>query len=71
MSNRSRAKASTKTSSWPYRVRLPGFVRDDDVGLGDVIKQATAGVGVHPCGGCAKRAEVLNRWFMIAGRRSE
>ena len=32
----------------PYRVRLPGFVKDEEIGLGDVIKRATyRSVSVH------------------------
>ncbi len=53
----------------PYRVRLPGFISDEDVGLGDVIKRATSTVGIMPCGGCAKRAAALNRWVAFSGRR--
>jgi hypothetical protein len=53
-----------------HRVRLPGFVADDDVGLGDVIKRATSLVGIRPCGGCERRAAALNRWMSFAGRRS-
>jgi hypothetical protein len=53
----------------PYRVRLPGFVSDEEVGLGDVIKRATSTVGIRPCGGCDRRAEALNRWFTFSGRR--
>ena len=30
----------------PYRVRLPGFVSEEDVGLGDAIKRATSTVGI-------------------------
>lgn len=44
-----------------YRVRLPGFLVDEEVGLGDVIKRATSAAGVRPCGGCEQRAERLNR----------
>jgi hypothetical protein len=54
----------------PYRVRLPGSLVDHEVGLGDVIKRATAAVGVRPCGGCDRRAATLNRWFVFSGRRS-
>ncbi len=25
----------------PYRVRLPGFITDEEIGLGDVIKRCT------------------------------
>jgi hypothetical protein len=46
----------------PYRMRLPGFLLDEDeVGLGDVIKRATSLAGIKPCAGCARRAETLNR----------
>jgi hypothetical protein len=45
----------------PYRVRLPGFVKDDEIGLGDVIKRATYSVGIRPCAGCGRRAAALNR----------
>ena len=49
----------------PYRVRLPGFVSDREIGLGDVVKRATYAVGMRPCGGCERRAVVLNRWFVL------
>ena len=52
----------------PYRVRLPGFVTDEDVGLGDAIKRATSAVGITPCGGCGRRADALNRWMVFSGR---
>ena len=45
-----------------HRVRLPGFIVDEDVGLGDIIKRATYRMGIAPCGGCEKRAVALNRW---------
>ena len=53
----------------PYRVRLPGFINDQDVGLGDVIKRATYAMGVKPCGGCQRRAAALNRWMVFSGKR--
>ena len=52
----------------PYRVRLPGFITDEEVGLGEVIKRATASVGIRPCGGCDRRAAALNRWLVFSGR---
>lgn len=55
----------------PYRVRLPGFITNEDIGLGDVMKRATSAVGIRPCGGCARRAATLNRWFAFTGRRSK
>ncbi len=51
-----------------YRVRLPGFITDEDIGLGDVIKRATHTLGIKPCGGCERRAVALNRWFVFTGR---
>ncbi len=44
-----------------FRVRLPGFVRDEEIGLGDVVKRITYAAGIRPCGGCEKRAAALNR----------
>jgi hypothetical protein len=58
-----------QTQSQPYRVRLPGFVIDEDIGLGDVIKQATSTIGIRPCGSCEQRAAALNRWLAFTGRR--
>ena len=54
----------------PYKVRLPGFLSEEDVGLGDLIKRATSSVGIQPCGGCEKRAAALNRRLTFTGRRS-
>lgn len=53
----------------PYRMRLPGFVSDKDIGLGDAIKHATSTVGIRPCGGCGQRAATLNRLFVFSGGR--
>jgi len=53
----------------PHLVRLPGFIADKDVGLGDLIKHMTYTVGIKPCGGCEQRATALNRWLTFSGRR--
>ena len=53
----------------PHRVRLPGFISDEEVGLGDVIKRATYAMGIKPCGGCERRAATLNRWMVFSGKR--
>ena len=45
------------------RVHLPGFLVEEPIGLGDVIKRATYAVGWRACSGCERRAEVLNRWI--------
>lgn len=54
-----------------HRVRLPGFISDQEVGLGDVIKRATYAIGLKPCGGCERRAATLNRWVRFSGRRQK
>jgi hypothetical protein len=61
--------AAEKDERQPYRVRLPGFISEQELGLGDVIKRATYAIGVKPCGGCARRAAALNRWMVFSGRR--
>jgi hypothetical protein len=61
--------STEKRQRKPYRVRLPGFVSEEDVGLGDAIKRATSTVGIKPCGECGRRAAALNRWMVFSGRR--
>ena len=61
--------SADKSEHQPHRVRLPGFINDEDIGLGDVIKRATSAVGVRPCDDCARRAMLLNRWLVFSGRR--
>ncbi len=64
------SETTGKSERQPYRVRLPGFITDEEIGLGDVIKQATSAVGIRPCDDCRKRAAMLNRWMVFSGRRS-
>jgi hypothetical protein len=49
----------------PYRVRLPGFISDEQIGLGDVVKRITYSAGIQSCGGCGRRAAALNRWMVF------
>jgi hypothetical protein len=63
----------TKASRGPRerrsrQVRLPGFVVDEAIGLGDAIKRATSYAGIRPCGGCEHRAAALNRWLVFTRR---
>jgi hypothetical protein len=53
----------------PRRMRLPGFITDDDVGLGDVVARVTHAAGIRPCEGCRRRAASLNRWLVFTGPR--
>jgi hypothetical protein len=55
------------TEHQSYRVRLPGFITEEDIGLGDAIKRVTYTLGIRPCGGCERRAAALNRWFVFTG----
>jgi hypothetical protein len=49
----------------PRKVRLPGFITGDEVGLGDVVQRATYAMGIKPCGGCDRRAAAMNRWMVF------
>jgi hypothetical protein len=54
-----------------HHLRLPGFVGDEDIGLGDVFKRATSYFGIQACGGCEQRRTALNRWMVFGrGRRT-
>ncbi len=70
MSEQAKQDRAENRGKQPHRVRLPGFLIADEVGLGDVIKRATSAVGIRPCGGCAQRAAALNRWLVFSSRRS-
>ena len=56
-------------SGQPYRVSLPGFVSDEDLGLGDAIKRTASAFGIRPCNGCERRAAALNRRLVFVGRK--
>jgi hypothetical protein len=64
------SETTDKSMQHPHRVRLPGFIMDEEIGLGDVIKRATSAAGIRPCDDCARRAAMLNRWMVFSGRRS-
>lgn len=52
-----------ETQRLTHRVRLPGFLVEEEIGLGDFIKRATYAMRIKPCAGCEKRAAALNRWM--------
>ena len=52
-----------KTEREPHRVRLPGFLLEQETGLGDAVKRITYAMGIKPCGACERRAAALNRWM--------
>jgi hypothetical protein len=58
-------KSHDSANDEPYRVRLPGFISDEEIGLGNVVKRATYAMGIRPCGGCERRAAAMNRWMVF------
>lgn len=63
-------RTKSQTIEQPARhVRLPRFVVDEEIGLGDVLKLTTSYLGIPPCGGCQRRAVALNRWLTFTNRR--
>ena len=65
--HRQREPRSQKIDDQPtHRVRLPGFLIEEEIGLGDLIKKTTYAMGIKPCSGCEKRAAVLNRWMTFS-----
>lgn len=63
---RKKTARSETTEHSTHRVRLPGFLIEEETGLGDMIKKATYAMGIKPCGGCEKRAAALNRWMTFS-----
>ena len=51
-------------------IRLPGFIIQEEIGLGDIIKRMTYKMGIEPCNSCEKRAELLNRHFVFSPKKS-
>ena len=67
MRRKKQSKACVDEPKAPsHRMRLPGFLIEDEVGLGDLIKKATYATGIKPCGGCERRAAALNRWMTFS-----
>jgi hypothetical protein len=60
----------SKQKPAPRRIRLPGFITDEEIGLGDVIKRTTHYLGIKPCRGCERRAAALNHWLLFTNRPS-
>jgi hypothetical protein len=55
-----------RTGEAPIRhARLPGFIQDQKIGLGDAVSRITYALGLKPCGGCTQRAAAMNRWMQV------
>ena len=63
--NETRTPNTKEPELSPLTIRLPGFIIEEPVGLGDVIKRATYAVGIKPCGRCEERAATMNRWIVF------
>ena len=66
-----KAKETTKQTDerQPFRARLPGFITEKEIGLGDVIKRATSALGSSPVRGMrtpCSGAEPLVRFHGMA-----
>ncbi len=62
-------KKGSETVTHAYRINMPRFITDEDIGLGDVVKRVTSSIGIKTCGGCQRRAERLNHWLVFSGGR--
>jgi hypothetical protein len=52
-----------------HRVRVPGFLIEDEIALGDAVKKVTYAMGIKkPCSGCESRATTLNHWMTFVRR---
>lgn len=52
-----------------WKARGRAALHQPGSGLGSIIKQLTSSAGIKPCGGCAKRAEALDRLVPLGSRR--
>ena len=64
-------RSSARKGDFNYRMHLPGFITDEEIGLGDVVKRTASYFGIKLCGGCERRAATLNRWLVFTPRQSK
>jgi hypothetical protein len=48
------------------RIRLPGGVVRDEIGLGALLARMTAAAGIPPCADCEKRAAALDHLVVFS-----
>ncbi|MBC7936277.1 MAG: hypothetical protein H7Y86_13080 [Rhizobacter sp.] len=53
----------------PIVIRLPGFVSEEEIGLGTLIKRATTALGIPACNSCEQRARALNSRIVFHGKK--
>jgi hypothetical protein len=49
-----------------HSIRLPRFLVEEPIGLGQVVKRITKSIGVQPCGSCEQRATRLDQWLRFS-----
>lgn len=49
-----------------HAVRLPRFITDESVGLGQVVKRVTGSLGFRACRSCEERAARLDQWLRFS-----
>jgi hypothetical protein len=52
-------------------LRIPGFIIDEDIGLGGITKRALYVLGVKPCAGCDGRASKLDKILTFSPRNAK
>ena len=67
--NSTEEESKAGESSVPFVIHLPGFIKDDVVGLGEIIKRATAAIGIPSCDSCGRRARLLSRFVAVSGSK--
>jgi hypothetical protein len=65
---KSKIESEPKPDRGPHKLRLPGFLIEEEIGLGDLLKKTTYVMGIKPCGGCEKRAAAMNRLMTFTRR---
>jgi hypothetical protein len=63
-------QSSKRLTNADRRILVHLLRSQTDVGLGDVLKSVLEHVGFHPCSGCARRAEILNRVILVHGTQA-
>ena len=51
------------------RIRVPGALVQEEIGLGTLIARMTSALGIPPCGGCAERAAALDHLVVFGGSK--
>lgn len=51
------------------RIRVPGALVQEEIGLGSLIARMTSALGIPPCGGCAERAAALDHLVVFGGSK--